>query len=135
MASRVILLVDDDADDRDVLDDAMQEINVPVTMDFAENGIQALEKLDEWHKDGQLPSLIVLDLNMPKMGGIETLQNLKGDERFKSIPTIIYSTSINPRERDKCILLGAYSFITKPISTREIMDTANTLVDICNTAD
>jgi len=125
-------LVDDDADDRDVLDDALQEMNVPVTMGFAEDGIQALDKLGEWHKDGQLPCLIVLDLNMPKMSGIETLKNLKSDERFKTIPTIIYSTSINPREKDKCILLGAYSFITKPISTKEIKETANTLVNICN---
>ena len=132
MPDPVILLVDDDVDDREVLGDAMQELTVPVTMVFAENGIQALDELNEWHKDGKLPCLIVLDLNMPKMSGTETLQNIKRDERFKRIPTIIYSTSINPHEREKCMLLGAHSFITKPISTKEMMETANTLVDICN---
>lgn len=120
-----ILMVDDDAEDRDILQFSMESINASDTICFAENGEQALSILDDEHKHTQVPMLIVLDLNMPRMNGTETLRNLKSDERFKNIPVIIYSTSINPFEKEKCMELGAHSFITKPISYQESLDVAN----------
>jgi CheY-like chemotaxis protein len=59
------------------------------------------------------------------------LRKLKGDERFKNIPVIIYSTSINPLEMEKCMQLGAHSYITKPISIKESLDTARLFFRFC----
>jgi CheY-like chemotaxis protein len=120
-----ILMVDDDADDRDIIRFSMESMNAQDNICFAENGEQALTILDDDFKLTHIPQLIILDLNMPRMNGTETLRNLKQDNRFKDIPVIIYSTSINPMEKEKCIELGAHSFITKPISYQESVDIAN----------
>ena len=102
------------------------------TIYFAENGEQALELLDKNYNVAEVPCLIVLDLNMPKMNGTQTLGNLKSDERFKHIPVIIYSTSINPLEKEKCMQLGAHSYITKPISFKESTETAKVFLQFCD---
>lgn len=120
-----ILMVDDDADDRDIIRFSMESINASDTICFAEDGEQALTILQDDVTLSPVPLLIVLDLNMPRMNGTETLRSLKQDERLKNIPVIIYSTSINPFEKEKCMELGAHSFITKPISYQESLDVAN----------
>ncbi|HEY9257469.1 response regulator [Chitinophaga sp.] len=119
-----ILMVDDDADDRDIIRFSMESINASDTIGFAEDGEQALTILQDDVALSPVPQLIVLDLNMPRMNGTETLRSLKQDERFKNIPVIIYSTSINPFEKEKCMELGAHSFITKPISYQESVEIA-----------
>ena len=126
-----ILLVDDDPEDRAIIEDAMDMIHSVKVLCFAENGEQALEFLEQQHSGRKLPCLIVLDLNMPKMNGTQTLRVLKSDERFKNIPVIIYSTSINPFEKEKCLDLGAESYITKPVSFRESMETAQIFLRFC----
>jgi CheY-like chemotaxis protein len=120
-----ILMVDDDADDRDIIRFSMESINASDTICFAEDGERALTILQDDITRSDVPLLIVLDLNMPRMNGTETLRSLKQDERLKNIPVIIYSTSINPFEKEKCMELGAHSFITKPISYQESLDVAN----------
>ncbi|MBS0031111.1 response regulator [Chitinophaga sp. 22321] len=120
-----ILMVDDDAEDRDILQFSMESVNATDTVCFAENGEQALTLLNNHYPLTNIPMLIILDLNMPRMNGTETLRNLKSDERFKNIPVIIYSTSINPFEKEKCMELGAHSFITKPISYQESLENAS----------
>ncbi|MGO4290651.1 response regulator [Chitinophaga sp. RAB17] len=123
-----ILMVDDDADDRDIIRFSMESINAPDTICFAEDGEQALTILQENDALSPVPLLIILDLNMPRMNGTETLRSLKQDDRLKNIPVIIYSTSINPFEKEKCMELGAHSFITKPISYQESLDIAHTFL-------
>jgi len=61
----------------------------------------------------------------------QTLSKIKNDNRFKEIPVIIYSTSINPLEKEKCILLGAHSYITKPVSFEESIETAKIFLQFC----
>ena len=119
-----ILLVDDDPEDRAIISDAMEMIHAGDVLCFAEYGVQALEILDQQYSDNQLPCLVVLDLNMPKMNGTQTLSVLKNSERFKDITVIIYSTSINPFEREKCLQLGAESYVAKPVSFSESVETA-----------
>ncbi|MFY0255086.1 response regulator [Chitinophaga sp. 30R24] len=125
-----ILMVDDDAEDRDIIQLSMESIEAPNTIVFAENGEQALSLLHNDSQLGHIPRLIVLDLNMPRMNGTETLRSLKNDIRFKNIPVIIFSTSINPSEKEKCRQLGAHSFITKPISFQESMEIAHIFLDV-----
>jgi CheY-like chemotaxis protein len=130
MQERKILLADDDAEDRSIIQDAMNSLNAGDVMMFATNGEELLDLLKNTAAS-DFPCLIVLDLNMPKLSGTQTLSKVKSDEKFKAIPVIIYSTSINPLEREKCLALGAHSFITKPISFKESRETAQTLLEFC----
>jgi len=131
MSQRRILLVDDDPEDRMIVHDGLQELGVGNVLEFAENGELAFDLLNKKFEDGLLPCLIVLDLNMPKMSGTEILMSLKDDARFKDIPVIIYSTSINPLEKERCLELGAHSYIIKPVSFRESIDTAHLFMAFC----
>lgn len=132
MTHKTILLVDDDPDDIEIVDEAVKVITNDSVLKFANNGIQALQLLETLHAQNQLPCLIVLDLNMPKLNGTQTLEKIKLDERFAAIPVIIYSTSVNPLEREKCISLGAHSYLTKPISIRDSELTARTFLSFCS---
>lgn len=67
-------------------------------------------------------SLILLDLNLPKMDGYEILRRLKGDERTRSIPVIVLTTTDNPKEIDKCYELGCNVYITKPVEYDNFTD-------------
>lgn len=129
MQERKILLADDDVEDQAIIQDAMESLNAGDVMMFADNGEQLLELLKNNFTTAVFPCLIVLDLNMPKMSGTQTLSKLKSDEKFKHIPVIIYSTSINSLEKEKCLLLGAHSFITKPITFKESRETAQTFLE------
>jgi len=126
-----ILLVDDDAEDRAIIEDAMASVNTEGIIYFAENGEQALAILDTFLDAENTPCLVVLDLNMPKMNGTETLRNMKKNERFREIPVIIYSTSINSLEKEKCMQLGAHDYITKPVSINESRETAKRFYEFC----
>lgn len=132
MGYKKILLADDDADDKMIIADAVRLLSHEEVMYFTENGEETLDALNMDYERGDLPCLIVLDLNMPRMNGTETLAHIKRDDRFKDIPVIIYSTSINPLEKEKCLLLGAHSYVTKPISFKESMDTAKQFFEFCS---
>ena len=131
MSNWKILLADDDAEDREIIREAMETVHAKDMMCFVENGEQALEALDRSHDAANPPCLVVLDLNMPRMNGTETLRRLKSDERFQAIPVIIFSTSINTLEKEKCMALGAASYITKPVSYSECLQTVNTFLSFC----
>ncbi len=108
-------MAEDDVEDRFIIMEAMEHIHASHLMHFAENGVLMLDLLKKHYEQNELPCLIVLDLNMPKMNGTETLSHIKNDERFKNIPVIIYSTSINPLKKENACV-GAHSYITKPIT-------------------
>lgn len=124
--------MDDDPEDRAIFKEAMELKSACDIINFAENGVHALEILNNNLSPESLPCLIVLDLNMPKMNGTETLRNLKLNDRYKHIPVIIYSTSINPLEKEKCMLIGAHDFITKPISFSDSLETAEVFLKFCS---
>src|ERR1700744_6326241 len=83
-----ILLADDDPEDRMIMADTFKEINLSHIIHFVENGESILTYLDSIYTTYPLPSLIVLDLNMPRMNGTQTLKHLKSNERYKGIPVI-----------------------------------------------
>jgi len=131
MQTKKILIADDDPEDISIIKDAMELLNVVDVIWPAQNGQHALEVLQKSFESSTMPCLIVLDLNMPKMNGMQTLSNLKADDRFKDIPVIIYSTSINPLEKETCLRLGAHSYIPKPVSFKESMETAKVFLQFC----
>ncbi len=108
---KVVLLVDDDMDDRELFDEAILAINSKVVAHYSENGQEALDKLAELT---ELPQVIFLDVNMPVMDGWNFLRKLKSDGHFKSIPVIMYSTSALPKDIVLASQLGASYFFTKP---------------------
>ena len=122
---QVILIVDDDLDDREIMRDAfMSNHKNHREYVFIENGDLLLQYLEDG--DGVAsPALIILDLNMPGKDGREALKDIKGSERFRHIPTIVFTTSSSQKDMQVSYDLGANCFITKP-------DTFNKLVEITN---
>lgn len=113
-----IFLIDDDADDREVFAGALSSVNPTITLMTAVDGVDALQKLKE--NFPQLPDVIFLDLNMPKMNGKQLLKELKNDTHFKFIPVFIYSTSSNNEDKRDTMGNGAADFIVKPNSYGEL---------------
>jgi CheY-like chemotaxis protein len=112
--SKTILLVEDDLDDREFLLDAIRKVNADVQIEFAGNGFEALQFLTE-NRRNQLPQpgLIVLDLNLPFLNGRETFVKLREDAQFSKVPVIIFTSSLNPNDRDFFTRYGV-EYITKP---------------------
>jgi len=91
-----ILCVDDDEDDREMIAAIIQEIDDSYIVSNAANGTEALQLLEN---ETTLPCLIILDINMPRMGGKETLQKIKAHEILKNIPVVVFTTSTNPADK------------------------------------
>lgn len=117
-----ILIVDDDADDRDIIRDAFSANSDQADYVPLENGDALLQYLHEKASNG-LPQLIMLDLNMPGKDGREALREIKGNEAFQKIPIIVFTTSSSDRDKQTSYEYGANCFVTKP-------DTFDKLVDV-----
>jgi CheY-like chemotaxis protein len=117
-----ILLIDDDQDDKYFFAKALEELEINVELQTAEDGVDAFEKLN--HK---IPDLILLDLNMPRMNGMMFLKLLKQAKHLKNIPVIIYTTHVNIFEEIEAKKLGAYGVFIKPA---EFSKTVQTISDI-----
>ena len=131
MKKNTILVVDDDREDHMILLEYFSGEGLDMFVTFIDNGQKAIEYLESLKDPDDMPRLIILDLNMPKLNGVQTLERIKRDERFNKIPVIIYSTSINPLEKEKCLKLGAHSYVTKPVSLNESMETARMFLTFC----
>jgi CheY-like chemotaxis protein len=106
----LILLADDNPDDHTFIRDAFTYVNANVELKILGSGQELLQQL-KFVRDEDLPSLIVLDYNMPKMNGAEVLKVLLKEERFRHIPKIILSTSYFQDHIDHCINIGAKNSI------------------------
>lgn len=128
----IILMADDDADDRLLAQDAMQESRVLNELHFVEDGVQLLSYLrgDDEFSDRTLypmPGLVLLDLNMPKKDGREALGEIKADPRLRRIPVVILTTSKAEEDMVKGYDLGAASYITKPVTFDALVELMRTL--------
>ncbi len=112
-----VLLVDDDIDDRIIFTEVIEDISIPVKLEYAKDGIEAIEKLTSFT---HLPEYVFLDLNMPKMGGKECLQTIKQNKDLANLRVIIYTTSQHSQDIKDVLDLGAFCFITKPSSIHEL---------------
>ena len=111
--SRIVLYADDDSDDKSWIRDACKAVNCNLKIEFVENGKQVLKYIELLSAE-KLPSLIVVDLNMPEMDGKQTLKSLKAHPQYAHIPVAIVTTSSSPIDQDVCRRLGASVFLTKP---------------------
>ena len=126
---KFILYVDDDEEDREFLSEALVSVSPDVKVKLAENGLQALEFL-EAIKSSRLPCLIVLDLNMPFLNGMETCHRIKTDDVLQSIPVMIFSSSEKPMDKNDFSEMGI-EYFTKPNHVEQIRDIAGHMVSVC----
>lgn len=117
--SVTILVADDDEDDRLLIKEAFAGNCPCIKLEFAEDGVELLEQLQN---NPKRPSLILLDLNMPRMGGIEALKHIKSDNELKDIPVLVFTTSDDQKVLSESYCAGANSFITKPNTFERLSD-------------
>jgi CheY-like chemotaxis protein len=122
-----ILIADDDQEDRYLLHTAFEEIGRSNDIYLVENGLQVFTYLDSSMEQANMPSLIVLDLNMPILNGMETLLRLKAHNLYKDIPVIMFTTSVHEVEKERCLAIGAANFIKKPARFQQTISTAKYL--------
>ena len=113
-----ILVADDDEDDRLMLRDALCEAQSDSDLRFVVDGVELMDFLHrrDGHADAPRPSLVLLDLNMPRMDGREALAAIKGDSRLRKIPVVVLTTSKDANDVDEAYELGVNAFITKPVT-------------------
>jgi len=119
--STVILMADDDADDRLLAKDALAECQLGNDLHFVENGEDLIDYLRKHGKyqaqsNSPRPGLILLDLNMPRKDGREALREIKSDPELRRIPVVVFTTSKADTDISRIYELGANSFIAKPTS-------------------
>lgn len=124
---KTILLVDDDHDDQHLFKEALSEADSSIHYLCAFNGIDALEKLNS--EETTTPDLVFMDVNMPKMNGIDCLKEIKKSENLRQIPVMMYSTSSFSEYQKECFENGAIDYIVKP---DDYLQLCNKLKDILN---
>ncbi|HUC82876.1 MAG TPA: response regulator [Flavisolibacter sp.] len=126
----IILWADDDADDLFLVKEAVENIADSFQIVEASNGRQALDLLHSLESSSHLPCLVVLDINMPVMNGKETLAVLRKDDRYKSVPVAVFTTSTSEKDRLYCERLGAQMF-SKPHTYRSFEKMIGKLISFC----
>ena len=127
----VILMVDDDQDDQYLVQEAWLDLDLKTEIRFASDGEELLETLREGISEkgnsSPLPSLILLDLNMPRKNGRKALEEIKSNPDLCHIPVVILTTSKDPIDIHHCYQLGAAGFVTKPASFDALVNTIQTI--------
>ena len=122
-----ILLVEDDADDAELTLRALRKVHVLNKVLWVKDGQQALHYLcgtgpyaDRGHD--RHPKLILLDLKMPKIGGIEVLTHIRSDARMRTIPVVVMTSSTSEEDVTRCYRLGVNSYVSKPLELGEFAE-------------
>lgn len=119
-SEKPMLLVEDDAIDRMTVERALKEIRVTNRLDMVGNGEEALEFLRDSGREK--PGIILLDLNMPRMNGIEFLKVVKDDEELRRIPVIVLTTSKDEQDRVDSFNLGVAGYMVKPVDYMQFVE-------------
>ncbi|MBO0952118.1 response regulator [Fibrella forsythiae] len=106
-----IYLVDDDEDDQFLVQHLIKEHSPEAVVDILEDGEALIQALDQTDK---LPNLVLLDLNMPRMNGMEALERIRANEAYNDLPIIILTTSDSEQDRKKALQLQASDYLVKP---------------------
>jgi two-component system, response regulator len=124
---KTILLVEDNADDEQLTLRAMRQSEVPNIIRVARDGAEALDHLFGASAGAKLPDLVLLDLKLPKVSGLEVLQRIRSDDRTRSLPIVILTSSDEERDIVESYNLGANSYIRKPVDFDEFIDAVRQL--------
>jgi CheY-like chemotaxis protein len=126
-----ILIVDDSPKDIELAISALAQKNLANEVDVAEDGEEALDYLYKRgrfaNNDNGTPAVILLDIKMPKMDGIECLKQIRSDPKFKLIPVIMVTSSREERDLVESYRLGANSYVVKPVDIVQFIDAIKVL--------
>lgn len=131
MATKKILLAEDDKDDQMLFQEFLKNKSDISIMPMAENGEVLLAQLEEIDDNNDLPSLIILDQNMPRKGGLQTLKALKADKRYSHIPVVIYSTYTDDRLVQAGMEAGACAVLSKPLTKEDYNNMLEDIIKAC----
>jgi CheY-like chemotaxis protein len=120
-----ILMAEDDADDRLLVQDAWNELELEIDLQFVTDGVELVNTLYakvevDNHQNHDLPDLVLLDLNMPRKSGQSALKEIKSHPKLQNIPVVVLTTSKNVDDINFCYHHGVAGFITKPTSYKEL---------------
>ena len=125
MATSTVLLVEDNPDDEQLILRALKQPGISDTIEVARNGREAVDYL---LGVATPPRLVMLDLKLPKMGGLEVLQALRLDNKTRMIPVVVFTSSIEKTDVLTSYDLGANSYIRKPVDYRQLTDVVKLIV-------
>lgn len=109
-----IIIAEDDCDDADIIFQSFNKNPNFTKVSLVSNGEELLNFLKD--DSNEVPDVILTDINMPILDGIEALQVILNNNQLKTIPSFVYSTSINPVYKEKCDVLGVKAYLIKPYS-------------------
>ena len=126
LARRAVLIVEDDPDDEELALRALNKINIANEIVVLRDGAEALEYMfgTGAYRDrdtGDLPEVILLDLKLPKVDGLEVLKRLRADRRTQAVPVVILTSSDEQRDLIDSYKLGANSYVRKPVEFDQFM--------------
>lgn len=133
----VMFLVEDDPGDQKLVKSALASQEAPIDLHIVGSGEEALTYLRNSSDDedqNNRPNLILLDLNMPGMGGKEFLKTIKADESLKDIPVVVLTTSDSETDIQECYKLHAAGYIQKPGSVQELKKIMKETIDYWSTS-
>jgi two-component system response regulator len=118
-----ILLVEDNPDDIELTQRAFAKNHMMSEVVVLSDGVQACEFLFESDRNGRgFPQIILLDLKLPKLSGLEVLQRIRADERTRTIPTVILTSSKQDEDLSEGYRLGVNSYVRKPVDFNEFVE-------------
>lgn len=125
-----ILLVEDNPNDAELTIRALKKHNLANSLVWVKDGTEALDFIFaqgtySGRSVGNAPKVILLDLRLPKMGGMEVLERIKADERTKAIPVVILTSSKEDRDVVESYRLGVNSFVSKPVEFERFFETVS----------
>jgi len=131
MGSKIILIVDDDKEDRELLEEVISSEEPQTRVHSLANGYQLLDYLEKC-SETNLPHIVILDYNMPLLNGAELLAIICKDIRYQDIPIVILSTSNAPKHVEECMNRGAKEYFVKPTDIRELTTLTHRILSLSN---
>ena len=131
VSKNIILYAEDDEDDQQLIRESFTNYTSNVEIIIANNGVEAVSYLNNLPASKPKPCLIILDINMPRMNGLEALKEIKANKRFSDIPAILFTTSSQQQDMKFAAEYNA-SFITKPIDSKQMKKIAETFIEHCD---
>ena len=126
-----ILIAEDSAADAEMAIDALREAKLANPIVHAEDGVEALDWLlargEHAGRDGGNPSLVLLDIKMPRMDGLEVLKRMRAEESLRHVPVVILSSSREESDLARSWDLGVNAYVVKPVDVRQFFDAVQTL--------
>ena len=122
---KTILLIEDNPDDEKLTLRAMRQSEIPNIVVVARDGAEALDFVAKGTE--RLPSLVLLDLKLPKVSGLEVLAQLRSDSKTRTLPIVVLTSSDEQKDIQQSYLLGANSYIRKPVDFDEFIDSVKQL--------